>query len=97
MSTHIAGVRDLDGKFADMIKVKEACDIAKIDYPIEVQDFFRGEAQQSVEYLQQEMEEINLDNLVQKNKVPVDMTDTFEIPLSLIPKEVKVIRFKNCY
>lgn len=94
ISTHIKGVRDLDGEFLKMVKVKEACEEASIDYPEEVKKYFKY-PKERVEYLKKLMEEIDI-TLSVSQKVD-DYCDIFEVDLSRLPKEVKLIRFVNSY
>ncbi len=94
MSTYVVGVRNLDGEFAKMIRVKKACDEAGVGYPPEVKSYFKY-PNENEEYLRQEMEEIILKDAVIKRNF--EMQEIFEVDLSKLPKEVKAIRFINSY
>lgn len=92
MSTHICGVRDLDGQFTKMIQVKKACEAAGIGYPQEVCEYFKY-PQESEQCLRLEMEEMEIDfDSTSENGVVC-----YEVDLKDLPKEVKSIRFKNCW
>lgn len=94
MSSIVKGVRDLDGKFASMMKIKLACDEAEVDYPIEVREYFRF-PDGPEDYLRREMEEVSLCDCVEQYFR--DGTHGFEVDLSKVPEEVKSIRFENNY
>ena len=95
MSTRVSGVRDLDGKFAKMARIKEMCDKEKISYPREVEDYF-DYPEESVSYNKQEMEEVGIEDLVERNE-SVEMSDIWEVDLKKLPKEITKIRFANSY
>lgn len=97
MSTHITGVRDLDGKFAKMAAIKTACEAAGVQYPLELNEYFGNFPGESIEYLKREMEEIDLGRGGAVAHRQEDATDIFELDLSKLPPEVKKIRFKNSY
>ena len=94
MSSHVTGVRDLDGKFSKMMEVKLACESAGIGYPDEVREYFKY-PKESEEYLRREMEEVQLGDCVKEYSR--NATDGFEVDLSKVPEGVKSIRFENSY
>ena len=94
MSSHITGVRNLDGKFAQMMKIKLACEEADVNYPQEVDDYFKY-PDESEDYLRREMEEVDISAAV--SKCNHDTTDAWDVDLSNLPDEVKFIRFENSY
>lgn len=94
MSSHIVGVRDLDGQFQKMIKVKLACEEADIAYPQEVVDYFNY-PEEPVHYLRRAMEEVNIDEAV--SQTCKDAQDIFEVDLSKLSPEIKAVRFINSY
>jgi DNA helicase HerA-like ATPase len=94
MSSHVTGVRDLDGKFAKMMEAKLACEAAGVGYPDEVKEYFKY-PEESAEYLKREMEEVQLWGSV--TEYSRDATDGFEVDLSKLPEGVKSIRFENSY
>jgi hypothetical protein len=95
MSTHINGVRDLDGQFAAMMAVKLACEAAGIGFPDEVKDYFGAEVEESEEYLRREMEAVDIEDAVREySRVG---TNGWKIDLAKLPEGVKAIRFENSY
>jgi len=95
MSTHIKGVRDLDGQFAAMMAAKLACDAAGVGYPQDLRDYFGVEADEEEEYLRREMETVDISVAV--NDCGRDMVEGYEVDLSKLPEGVKAIRFENSY
>jgi hypothetical protein len=92
MSTHIVGVRNLDGQFTNMMKVKKACDMAGIGYPQEISKYFKH-PQESEQYLRLEMEEME----IKFKEISENGTVCYEVNLKDLPKEVKSIRFSNSW
>ncbi len=88
MSVSINGVRDLDGQFAKMAAVKEACDKAGIGYPSEINDYFKYPTD-NVKNLSEEMSWIEIDEAVSKGGG--DGYSEWIIDLSKLPKECKKI------
>ena len=96
MGSNVYGVRDLDGKFAKMAKVKKACEEAAVEYPKEVREFFgKHGVHEPLEHLQKEMEQIDITSAVTRSSA--DSQDMFDVDLSKLPKDVKAIRFVNSY
>jgi len=95
MSTHIVGVRDLDGKFEGMLAIKRACDKAEVEYPAAVEDYF-GEPEFSEDELRSIMSEIDIEGAVTQVYLQ-DGVDTWEVTLSKLSDEVKAVRFSNSY
>lgn len=96
MSTSVVGVRELNGGLFDkMVKVKLACEDARIGYPKEVKEYFGKNYDATVELIRQEMEEVDMTHhLTRINK---DSVDGWEVDLSKLPIEIKAIRFRNSY
>jgi len=94
MSSHIKGVRNLNGKFQKMMDIKLACEAAGSDYPKSVLEYFEypGESEQ---FLKDEMSEVGLGDAVREYSR--DCCDYFDVDLSKISDEVKIIRFVNSY
>jgi len=88
-SVSAVGVRNLDGRFASMIKVKLACEEAKIDYPVEVIDYFNDCQSESEDNLKETMAEVSLDSAIINRSIH---GYSLEINVSKIPKEVKTIK-----
>jgi len=92
VDTYIKGLRDLDGKFAEMLKFKKQCDKLKIKYPKEVLNYFENEEHGNLtnyqdEYIQEHMQEVDLGDAVKE----LNECD-YEIDVKKIPKEVKKIK-----
>ena len=94
MSTSIVGVRDLDGRFAVMAALKEACDKAKVKYPPEVIAYFKH-PHEGVEQLKKDMEAVNITAAV--SRPDHDGCDIWVVDLAKLDTEVKAIRFCNSY
>jgi len=94
MSTHIVGVRNLDGNFKRMIAVKLACEAAGVDYPQELKDYFLY-PQESEDTLREEMEEVDIKAVVAERTE--DSSNIWEVHLASLSPEVKSIRFTNSY
>jgi hypothetical protein len=96
MSTSVVGIRDLDGQFAKMIALKEACEAAGVSYPDAVVKFFGpDQVNESVDWLREQMEEVNIDPAVARSSG--DGSNTWEVDLKKLPPDVKGIRFRNGY
>ena len=95
MGVHIKGVRDLDGKFQQMLEVKRACERAAVGYPAAVVEYFDGAAEEDESYLRHEMEEIEIKQAVVVEDV--QDSDSCLIDLSKLPPEVKKIRVLVLY
>lgn len=95
MSTYITALRDMDGKFKDMLEIKRFCDRKKVSYPKEVIEYFGNNLGESEEYMIQEMLEVRIpqkefsDDRVNGSGIEIQVKD--------IPPEVKVIRFVNSW
>lgn len=95
MSTHITGIRDLDGKFATMLAAKLTCERASVSYPQELRDYFGGEVGESEEYLRRKMETVDISKTICKpNRTE---SEIYEVDLSKLPKDVKALRFENSW
>jgi len=100
MSTSVCGVRDLDGKFADMMALKLACEKTSVSYPKEVADYFDDEDEDyditySEDELREYMESVDITDAVRE--YTRDATDIIEVDLSKLPDGVKAVRFQNSY
>ena len=97
MTTSVAGIRDLDGRFSQMIAIKNLCDDSNVGYPVELVEYFRDHgAGESSEYLRKEMEEIDISDAVVKNSLSPGSND-YQVDLSKLSSEVKAIRFTNSW
>ncbi len=91
----VCGVRDLDGKFACMLAVKQACEEARIPYPPELKAYF-GHPREDERILRQEMEEIDIpkDRIREYSR---DTTDYVDIDLTGLSPKVKSLRISHSY
>lgn len=89
ISIHLKGLRDLDGKFKDMLDLKHLCDKTGVNYPKELDDYFRGQTYENEKYLKELLETVSL----KKRDFREDNSEGFEIDLKDIPEEVKTLRF----
>lgn len=97
MTTFVVGVRDLDGKFSDMLAVKHACEKAGIDYPIEVVNYFLQMPEESEAVLKREMSEVTLPRDAVLISSSDDGKQRFTVLLDKLPKEVKAVKFTLSY
>lgn len=96
MSSYVQGLRDLDGKFKQMMEMKKLCDEKGFSYPKEVTEYFGSHLGESDKYITEQMQEVSLP----KDLVKVSTDDSrefYDIDISRLPKEVKTIRFVNSY
>ena len=95
MSTHIVGLRDLDGKFKQMIDVKLACEKAGIDYPQGVSRYFDGNESEPVIYLEENLREVDISKAV--SEYLGESKNGYTVDITKLPKDVNEIRFYNSY
>lgn len=95
MSTHVVGLRDLDGKFKQMIEVKLACERAETSYPEEVLDYFNGNQAESVAYLEENLREVDISESI--SEWSDDSRNGYSLDVTKLPKEVNEVRFYNSY
>lgn len=89
IAINLIGIRDLDGKFQDMLDIKHLCEKNSIPYPNEVESYFKGLAYENECYLKQNLETVE----VSKKEFRSDNGEGFEIDVKDIPSEVKTLRF----
>ena len=90
MSTSIYGIRTPDAKWLKMKAVWDACVKAEVAIPLDVGEFFMGEAPDQKGVL------INLTDHPAATKLEGDISG-FDVDLSLLPKNVNLIRFVNSW
>lgn len=93
MSTYVQAFRDMDGKFKQMMEVRQFCHERGVSFPKEVTDYFGSLVHESDECIKETMLTVPL----RVSNPAVDMKDVYEIEVADIPKEVKTIRFVNSY
>ena len=98
MSTRIIGLRNMDGQFEKMLKMKLLCEKQKFSHPKEVSEYFGHLIDEEEIDIRAEMQIINLYNHPAVKEFNADMQEGFEVDLSKIDmKEIKTIRFINSY
>jgi type IV secretory pathway TraG/TraD family ATPase VirD4 len=89
MSTHVVGIKPADEKFNQMRSLWEACEKARVTIPLEVVEFFGGETPDEAGVI------VDLENAVQPWRD--DSADGYEVDITKLPKDVKIIRFYNSW
>lgn len=90
MSTHVVGFRPADERWNEMKQVWLACKKAKIDIPKEVDNFFDGVGPQD-----RPGAEVDLGKSV--CEWSDDYRRGYQVDLTKIPKDVKILRFYNSF
>jgi len=85
MSTHIQGFKSPDEKWRKMKNDYDACKKAGIDIPDEIKQYFG--------YHTPDDNGVEIDIKKYINEWRVDMCEGFEIDLTQLPKDIKIIRF----
>lgn len=93
MSSWVVGVRDMDGKFKEMLEMKRLCEEKGFSYPKEVEVYFGGLVRESEKCIFNEMLSIK----IPYKEYMDDGIGVFEVNVKDIPKEVKTIKFINSY
>lgn len=91
MSTSIVGFVPPDNKFKKMKAAYDACHKAGVEIPEEVSEFFQDEIPDDAGV------SIDLEDHECVKEYSEDMVHGFEVDISKVPKDVKIIRFSNCY
>lgn len=91
MSTHVVGFKPPDDKFKKMKAAWDACRAAGIEPPEEVYDFFGGESPDANGVV------VEIEKHACCSKWSEDMQDGYEIDVSKLPKDVKIVRFYNSW
>lgn len=104
VSVHVEGIRDLDGKFKDMVDLKKLCDKQKMSYPKELVAYFAAAIDEhgtddledlSEKSMKKIMATVSLYELMKGNSDHYDY-DSGEggaiIQVKDIPSDVKAIR-----
>lgn len=90
MSTYVRGFRKPDDKkFEKYAKVWQYCVEAGVGIPEEVFDYFNCEEPDARGI------EVNIDEAI--SPYTADMEEGYEVDLSKLPKDLKIIRFYNSY
>lgn len=91
MSSRIVGFKKPDSTFNKMKAVYDACVAAELDIPNEVHDYFEGEPPDKAGVV------VDLKGHEAVTDYSAEMSEGFEIDLSLIPKDITIIRFVNSW
>ena len=92
LKTMIRGVRDLDGRFAQMMKIKLLCEEGSVSYPPEVVEYFGGCIKESEAYCRKEMEEVSVDGAMEKRLGTHVSGDQWDIYLIALPQDIVRLR-----
>lgn len=91
MSSHIVGFRPPDAKWRKMKDAFDACEAADVPIPADVSRFFNHENPDESGV------EVPIERTDAVTEYRADMRDGFEIDLTKLPPDVKIIRFFNSY
>lgn len=91
MSTSVVGFRPPDEKWRKMKAVWDACVIADTDTPDEVDDFFGGQ------YPDEQGVIVDIEETEAVKEWCDDSSSGFEVDITKLPKDVKIIRFFNSW
>ena len=90
MSTNVIGFREPDETWRKMKEVYDACKIANVDIPNEVDNFFNGEPPSDVGV------EVDID-IICEPYAPHEVAEGFKIEIARIPDNVTHICFWNSW
>jgi hypothetical protein len=98
MSTYVYGIKPADAKYQEMLGIYNMCIKAKVEIPKEVQKFFGDEDPDPAGVV----ENLSSNWGKSKNKSAVtpyraDMQEGFEVDLSKLDPNIKILRFVNSY
>jgi hypothetical protein len=91
MSTHVIGIRPPDAKWNQMKAVWDACKNAGIEPPEKVKDFFEYDSPDPAGI------RVELQGNPCVRAYSDDMQQGFEVDITKLPKDVKILRFFNSY
>ena len=91
MSSHIMGIKPPDEKWKKMKAIWDSCTAAGIDVPEEVSEFFGDEEPDDAGV------EVGLGEEEGVTDYEADCREGFEVDLSKLPADVKIVRFWNAY
>lgn len=92
MSTRVVGFQPADETWNKMAKVWETCEAANIQIPTEVVNFFQGDPPGD-----RPGQEVNIKAAVKVYKNGDHMEEGYDVDVTALPKNVKLIRFVNSY
>lgn len=91
MSMHVVAFRPADETWKQMKIIYDACSKADISIPKEVDTFFDFEPPN------EEGVQVEIERTSAVSEIREDMKDGFLVDLSLLPKDIKYIKFYNSY
>jgi len=91
MSTHVVGIRSPDAKWKQMKAVWDACQVAGVDPPDEVLEFFNHSPPDPAGI------EVRLEGNPCVRAYYDAMRQGFEVEIDKLPKNVTTVRFFNSY
>lgn len=91
MSTWVYGFKPPDEKWRRMKAVYDACSLAGTDLPKEVDKFFQGQIPDAAGV------EVSLVDTACCQEYIEEMKSGFEIDLTKLPKDIRIIRFVNSF
>ncbi len=103
-SVFAVGIRDLDGRFKDMVALKLMCDKTKTSYPKELLAYFEDAIEEHGTDELEDLEEETMERIMKEVNIPdeacegdVDTDDGMLIELSKLPDDIKTIRvYMSC-
>lgn len=94
MSTHVIGIKPPNEQWEHMKAVYDACHLAGVMVPTEVDDFFNGETPDPLGVI---VEIEKLDAVTEWIDQEYGSASGFEVDLSKLPKDITVLRFFNSW
>ena len=94
MSTHVVGIKPPDAKFQKMYDAWKACEDAGVEIPAAVDKFFNGENPDPAGVI------VDLDETKKGSGVTEyhdEASQGFEVDLTKIDKNIKILRFYNSW
>lgn len=91
MSTHVVGFKPPDDKWKKMKAAWDACEEAEIEVPEEVEEFFGGEPPDEAGVT------VEIDGHECCKEYSEEGSSGYEIDISKLPKDVRIIRVYNSW
>lgn len=91
MSLHVTGIKPPDNKWTKMKRVWDACQVAGIEPPSEVTEFFEGEAPDD------EGVKVDIEYHECCSELKEADQDGFVVDISKLPKGTKLLKFYASY
>lgn len=91
MSTYVVGIKPPDEKWKKMKAAWDACASAGVPIPKKVDDFFGGEPPDERGVV------VEIEETQAVTKYHINTSSGFEVDISKLPADVKIIRFCNSW